>query len=79
MQEKKPQKGKSSKGLIYFIYTILSEVLRTVLLSFTVLKASGLVEYSWWLILSPLGIELALVVIMFIYRKKKNLDEDEGG
>lgn len=34
---------------------------------FIVLKLLGVIKWSWWLVLLPLWIDLALVAIMFIW------------
>lgn len=41
-------------------------VLTAVLIVFVVLKLTGEVDWSWWLVLAPLWIPLAFVFVLFL-------------
>ena len=42
------------------------DVLSILQIIFIVLKCAGLVDWSWWLVLTPLWINLGLIVILII-------------
>jgi len=57
-------------------YTVIDEirtVIETLMIVFIVMKTNGMIDWSWWTILSPLwvfgGLSVIFLLIIYILRK----------
>jgi membrane protein YdbS with pleckstrin-like domain len=57
-------------------YTVIDEirtVVETLMIVFIVMKTNGMIDWSWWVILSPLwvfgGLSVIFLLIIYILRK----------